>query len=327
MQWTAVVGVLGLAVLVASGLARRERLWERMAGEQVALGGFGTIRLPDGLQARPDEDDVAADEAGFVFRRVNRTHWNGQTSYAELLRVTIYAPDAVPDFAAASPWTVMATTYDRDPVHEPAWRILLRDQKRHIQLDWLGYKSHYSLEEAKANLQFLLRNITLREGHAAIFSSHRDWPETGWKQNFDANLAVITATLGAVPAGRWRTDGPWLYAVDRERPQRLLIAYRLGVRDRAEGPMDFEGPLTRYRFVRGSWWQDNQGSGGGIIGNALMNGFRSELPDPAKDYYYSVQTLNIWKPVTAAQINAMKQAALASHNELTGGRLLRPSPR
>ncbi|HEU0120468.1 MAG TPA: hypothetical protein VFQ91_08085 [Bryobacteraceae bacterium] len=327
MQWMAIAIALGLAAVAATGLARREHLWERMTLEQSALGEFGIIRLPAALRPRPDEADIGADEAGFVFRRVNGTHWNGQTSYAELLRVTVFAPDEAPSSSADSPWTVMATNYDRDPVHEPAWRILLRDPSRRIQLDWLGYKKHYSLDEAKRNLRFLLQNITLHDGYAALFSPHRDWPEDSWKQNFAANAAVISAVMGAVPVGRWRADGPWRYAIDNERPQRLLIAYRLGERERAGEPMDFEGPLTRYRFVHGAWRQDNQGSGGGLIGNALFRDFQAELADPTKDYYYSVETLNLWKPVAAAQIAAARQAALAARAAYRNGQLLHPSPR
>ena len=68
------------------------------------------------------------------------------------------------------------------------------------------------------------------------------------------------------------------------------------------GPMTFHGPVTRHRFQGQYLWQDNQGGGGGMLGQDLLEKLRTELDDPAAFYYYSFQTINLMKDYEAGRL-------------------------
>lgn len=288
-----------LAGLAACGLYGGERVWEKRKSAVVALGELATVRAPEDLRHRPIESQPDGDRETFRFERVYKHHINGQTSLAEQLSITVFAEDA--PFATGDGrwgWDVVAETYERHPVTEPAWRIRLLDREAKTTLDWRGFQKEYSVETAKRNLLFLAQSITVRE-RKQFFQARRDWPTDGWKENYTRNIARVGGelrALGMPPAvvSEWVQFGDLRYTIDRERPQHLVLATLLGTEPKPNYPVDFHGPVTKYTFVDGRVWQDNQGSGGGMLADSELQRLRREWREHGNVYYYSIQTLNLW---------------------------------
>lgn len=305
----------------------------------VTLGELGRARIPEEWQASVLEPNVSADSAVFTVKRKNASHWNGYTSYAETLLLTVFAEDLelerIPGFTRRPnddiaeettggrwKWKVTREMYDRDPVHEPAWRVRLLDQEKRVLYDWLGYQKQYSMETAKRNIRYLAGGVTLHADRRAFFAARRDWPTDGWRENYAENFRQ----LGDVAVGKWTVSGPWRYAVDRERPQHFILMYRLGTREKDYIPVDFHGPVTKFL-----WWddflrQDNQGAEGGLLSEELLAPLRGEFPDRGKVYFYSVQKINLWQKRGPINIEEMKRAALSLEKRFRAGTLVTASP-
>jgi len=352
MTAVTVIGVVGLAaagVLLLSCF-RRERVWH-----EIALGDLGRARLPEDLRLQPDEEQSTQDYAAYVFRRVHDTHINGQTSYAEQMQITVFAEDLEWDriergtysfgFAAIARrpkddvveetadgplrWKITREIYERHPVTEPSWRVLLLHREKRVLLDWRGFRKQYDLEAAKRNARQMLESVVVSGDRKSYFETRRDWPPDTWAHNYTENVAALRAIFGELAEGQWRTDGPWRFAIDRERPRRLVLMRRLGKTEKPDGPMDFRGPVTRYSFLQDYLRQDNQGGGGGMLSQDMLEGMRAGFEDPAAYYYYSVQTLNLWKRHESidAEVTEMRRKFDELLKKYEAGQLVGPSPR
>jgi|GEM_PF-2428370 len=277
------VTVMGVAAIVLAGALllgcfRRDRVWQ-----EVSLGEVGRIRVPVDLKLQTDEEKATQDYAAFTLRRVHDTHLNGQTSYAEDLQITVFAEDfeverierGTESFGFGTilrrpkddvaeegrdgrlQWKITRKTYERHPVTEPSWRVLMLDRERRVLLDWRGFRKQYDLAAAKGNARSMVESAAVSDGRKAYFAGRRDWPAEGWDKNYAENNAALRAMFGEMPEGEWKADGPWKVMIDKERPRQFVMMRRLGVTENPDGPMDFRGPVTRYRFVKDYLWQDS----------------------------------------------------------------------
>lgn len=352
MTVVTVVGVIGLAAagVLLLGCFRRERVWQ-----EVALGNLGRARLPADLRLEPTEEQATQDYAAFAFQRVKDTHINGQTSYAEQTQLTIFAEDlewerierGTHDFGFATiarrakddaveegtdgplRWKITREIYERHPVTEPSWRVLLLHREKRVLLDWRGFRKQYDLEAAKRNARQMMESVVVSGDRKAYFGARRDWPADTWETNYAENVASLQAIFGELTEGQWRTDGPWRFAIDQERPRRFVLMRRLGKTEKPDGPMDFRGPVTRYSFLQDYPRQDNQGSDGGLLSREMLEGMRKDFEDPAAFYYYSIQTLNLWKHHDSidAEVTEMRRKFDELLKKYEAGRLVGPSPR
>jgi len=340
MSYTTALIVLMLLGLTACGFAGKDR------GKIVdaSLGSLGSIRLPDKLQADLRDGAEMEDWASFAFRRTNSSHLNGQTSYRELMQITVFAEDLeVERMIAASGlpprhkdqiveekksgdiyWKIVRIIYERHPVEEPAWRIDILDLRKRVALDWVGWQKHYSLAEAKQYMEEMLASVTVKDGRAAFFAGLRDWPAQGWQENYVKNLRLLGVDM---PEGQWRTDGPWRYAIEGERPRRFVLAYRLAVEPKPDGPVSFDGPVTKYIVIDGYLRQDNQGHDGGILAESLAESLIGQDREESKVHYYSIQTVNLWKENPPGLLDAMKRQALELERQYRAGTLVTPALR
>jgi hypothetical protein len=165
----------------------------------------------------------------------------------------------------------------------------------------------------------------------AWFQARRDWPTDGWRDNLARNLPRVQsqlAALGMPPAveGQWTAHGDLRYTLDHERPQHLTIALQLGTAPKPGYPVDFNGPLTKYTFVDGRVWQDNQGSGGHQLAKPELDRLRPEWREPGNVYYYSIQKLNLWgaPQATVKELIAQARQLQSQHR---AGTLITESPR
>jgi hypothetical protein len=324
MSVTTLLCLAALAAgLVACGLYGRERVWEKGRLAEQGLGELGRVRLP--AELRPDgyEARETGDWAAYGFRRVHDTHLNGQTSYAEALEVTVYAED-FPLGAGEGrwEWTVTAEVYERHPVTEPSWRVVLVDRERRVRLEWRGFQKQYRVETAKRNLLFVAEGLALGGDRAAFFAARRDWEPGTWATFYAENRRAVERELGMVlPVGEWREKEGWRYGIDNGRPQRLIAMRRLGA-DRREAPVDFRGPVTSYSVLPGHVWQDNQGSGGGLAPREMVEALRGDLGEVGTRTFFVVQTVNLWRAVGASELRSVWARALEMEREYAAGRLV-----
>jgi hypothetical protein len=352
MTAVTVIGVVGLAAagLLLLGCFRRNQVWQ-----EVALGELGRARIPEDLRLRPQEEKATQDYVAFEFQRIHDTHINGQTSLAEEMQITLFAEDLeweriergtyhfgfatitrrpkddVVEETTDGPlrWKITREVYERHPVTEPSWRVLLLHREKRVLLEWRGFRKQYDLEAAKRNARQMMDSVTVSGDRKAYFAIRRDWPADTWEQNYVENVAALRVVFGNLAEGQWRSDGPWRFAIDRERPRRFLLMRRLGMTEKPDGPMDFRGPVTRFSFAKDYLRQDNQGSDGGLLGQDMLEGIRAELTDPASVYYYSIQTLNLWKRHESidAEVAEMRRKFDELLKKYEAGRLVGPSPR
>jgi hypothetical protein len=264
----------------------------------VDLAGIAEIQLRPDLRLDPRDTTQSGDKTTFHFRRVNDTHLNGQTSYAELLTLSLLAED----LPAQPSLTTEETIYEQHPVKEPAWRIRLTDPHAGIALDWQGYRKHYSAAQAKAYVQQIAASLRWKQNRAAHFQSHRDWSTANWPAVYRRNLQLLNAALAAhhlPPAAeaRWTTHGDWRYIVDNERPQQFHLVRAIAHIALPDGPFRLHAPLTYFRYfhTRGFWHQDNQGHGGAKIPASVLPAFQQELTNAEHVYFYRIQSLHLWK--------------------------------
>ncbi|MBL8177212.1 MAG: hypothetical protein JNK48_21235 [Bryobacterales bacterium] len=264
----------------------------------VDLGGIAEVQLREDLRLDARDTEQNGDRATFRFRRVNDTHLNGQTSYAEQLTLSLLAPD----LPAADSLDVQQSVYERHPVKQDAWRIRMTDAKTGIELDWTGYRKHYSRPQAEAHLRAIAGSLRWKQDRATHFAQHRDWSGADWPAVFRHNMATLNHALAAqrmppVSTGQWTSHRQWLYAVDEERPQRFHLVRHIAGIAMADGPFRLAAPLTFFRYFRsrGFWHQENQGHGGGKLPDSLLPGFRSGLSNPEHVYFYRMQSLQLWQ--------------------------------
>ncbi len=313
MAQTALITLLAaLAALTACGLFARDRLWEKGKTTAVELADLATLRSPEGLRYVPHRKLPDGDSEPYEFERTYKHHLNGQASNAEELTITIHAEDVpIAPGEGRWLWTVKPETYDRDPVHEPSWRIRLLDRQANIELDWLGFQKHYTVGTAKRNLQWMAETI-VTPNRKAWFQARRDWPTDGWRANLAHNLPRVQgqlAALGMPPAveGQWTAHGDLRYTLDHDRPQHFLLALQLGNEPKLTYPVDMHGPVTQYTFVDGRVWQHNRNDGGMLPAPELAH-LRAEWTEPGNVYYYSIQKLNLWGTPHASVKELIAQA-------------------
>lgn len=286
--------LLAVVLLVAYACARQRRNVPVVAD----LDGIAEMQLRADLRLDSRDTEQTGDRTTLHFRRVNDTHINGQTSYAEFLTVALLAED----LPVAESFTMEETVYEQHPVKEPAWRVKLVDAKAGVSLDWMGYKKQYNADRAKAYVREMAAGLRWKKDRAAHFAAHRDWSTSGWPAVYEANLRLLNAALAekgfpAVAPGQWTSHGEWRYTVDNERPQRFHFARAVAHIALPDGPFRLLAPLTYFRFfaTRGYWHQDNQGHGGGVLPASVLPGFREEWTNREHVYFYSIQSLQLWK--------------------------------
>ncbi|QOY87422.1 hypothetical protein [Paludibaculum fermentans] len=305
-------------------LFRKARNWADLKQTTVDLDGLATVKVPSDLRYDAEPVQRSGDTAQFQFRRVNDTHLNGQTSYAETMVITIAAPDldratfeaqrrqGLFDVTKASgtgatstegplQWEIFQTVYERDPVKEPAHYLRLTDAEAGIVITWLGYQKQYTVEQARANLKYLRSTITVAPTRAAYFEKLRDYKTNSRTAEAARNLELLSAALkelGFPPAtvGQWTRHGTWRYTIDNGRPQQFQLVLPVNHMRMPDGAFELKGPLTSFKFIQNKyWWQNNQGRGGGLIPQDLLPGLVEEMTDREDVYFFSIHGLNLWK--------------------------------
>ncbi|MGJ5815981.1 hypothetical protein [Paludibaculum fermentans] len=321
--------LVGLLIAVALGtmacfLFRKTRIWSELKQTTIDLDGLATVKVPTDLRYEPEPPHRDGDISRFLFRRVNDTHINGTTSYAETMIIAIAAPDLDRStFAAqrrkgsfdvnkppapgqtsvegALQWEIFQTVYEHHPVTEPAHYLRLTDAEAGIVITWLGYQKQYTVEQAKANLKYLRSTIAIGPNRAEYFEKLRDYKTSDRDAERARNLELLSAALKElnfppVTAGQWTNHGAWRYSVDNGRPQRFYLVLPMNHMRMPDGAIDVDGPITTFKFVQNRyWWQNNRGSGGGLIPEEILPGFVEEMTDREDVYFLSIQTINLWK--------------------------------
>ena len=297
MKLAILILVLAALTFLACRGLQRNRNWARAKEVTVDLNGVAEVRLPAELRLDSESIRHTGDRTTFQFRRVNDHHWNGMTSYAELMSVSLLAPD----LPVSSSIDVEETLYERDPVREPSWKVRLSDPKTGVAIDWQGFQRHYTADQAKANILHIRDTLRWRHDRADHFQSHRDWSTENWQQVRGRNLQLLAEALAAKgfpPAGStWTRHGNWRYIIDNDRPQRFHLVRHIASIELPDGPFGLLSPLTffRYYHTRGFWHQENQGRGGGILPAAVLAEFQTELTNSRLVYFYRIQDLQLWK--------------------------------
>lgn len=289
---------LALLILILAAITAYACSHRRRPPIAVDLDGIAEVHLPPDLRLDSRDTELTGDQTTFHFRRVNDTHLNGQTSYAELLTLSLLAED----LPATEGFEIKETIYERHPVKEPAWRIRLTDPKAGVAIDWQGYKKHYTAEKAKAYVIQIRDSLHWKQDRAAHFQSHRNWSTPKWPAVFRNNVQLLNAALSAihfppVEQGRWVTHQNWRYIIDNERPQRFHLVRVIANIKLPEGPFRILAPLTFFRFfsTRNFWHQENQGHGGGTLPVSVVPAFLPELSNQEHVYFYRIQSLQLWK--------------------------------
>lgn len=323
--------------------------WTRQKQTPHQLDAVATVSLPQKFIADGYEPERTPDRADYRFRRVNDTHINGQTSYAEDLTITVVAPDLPParfdrmlrigeiagmgrtpglgePDAEARRWLVRETVYEQHPVTEPSWLVRVDDAKRGIVLTWRGFKKQYTLEEAKLNLTTLIAAVSLSPAIADEFAKRRSWARSGWEPAYAVNSGVAAAVLNefklTLPASDSMTrNGRWRIYLDDERPQQLHVVHELAALTLPDGPFRITEPVTYYKYMQQRWIQDNQGELSDRLpanGQLLM---APEFTDTAKVYFYQMKAVDMWRTYTsendfAEMLRSMLKSVQSTHTKL-----------
>ncbi|MDF1502774.1 hypothetical protein [Roseisolibacter sp. H3M3-2] len=333
---------MGLLATLLAACGRATGVWARQPHTVHALDGVVRVAVPAALAIDDRVTERGADWRAYQFRRPYRSHLNGQTSWAEVLGVAVVAPDLprerldallaagalrLPELGwgprpglgvlddAGLRWLVQEQTYDRDPVHEPSWAIRVDDPAAGIVIGWRGFKKHYTLEAARANLRALHASVRIDGDLQRSFASRWSWSGDAWRRDFPENLAVVRAVLRerslAVGApGALARQGAWRVAVDDERPQRLHLMHAVAALALPEGPFRTTEPVTYFQRWSGRWRQDNQGSEGGLLPESLLDAMRAELTDPEQVHFFRVRSLDLWRRYAPGELAASLRAAL-----------------
>lgn len=259
--------------------------------------GYGVIHLDKKFRHRADQNDHEPTYKAFHFTRVNDTHLNGQTSYAEQLVLSTPAQackfqlnptgaitEATPNFRFA------AAQYDRDPVHVPAIVACLTNKAQNRSLSWYGFAKHYTPESAHKYLAQIDATLDLDPIPPAIFEESQRWSGNAWMEAYFQNKPKLIEALekqgldlpfqpdiGALST--WQRKADIAAAIDGERPAHLHFVQAAGTK-----------PTTTLRFEAGRWRQ----SGSVKISADLLPEFAEKL-DKSKSHSYKVCRFNLWQ--------------------------------
>lgn len=333
---------MGLLASLLAACARTTSAWARQPQTVHTLDAVVRVTVPSALALDERVTERTGDWRAYQFRRPYRSHLNGQTSWAEVLGVGVVAPDLPrerldallatgalrlpelgwgrePGLGAADEaglrWLVQEQTYDRDPVHEPSWSIRVDDRAAGIVIGWRGFKKHYTLEAAKANLRALHASVRVQGDLLQSFATSRSWSGDDWRGAYADNLAVVREvmrerSLPLAAAGAIARQGAWRIAIDDERPQRLHVAHAIAALSLPDGPFAITEPVTYFQNWSGHWRQENQGGEGGRLPESLQRAMRVELTDPEQVYFFRIRSVNLWQRYAPGELAASLRAAL-----------------
>jgi len=219
--------------------------------------GHGSIELPKDFRFDDRKTDRDPDSVRFTFTRVNDTHMNGQTSYAEYVVVSHLAPNlseaSVRQFlnkgrydalSIKQPYSIekdvglefqiSSTQYERHPVSEPAIVIRLIDFPNRRVIGWYGYTKRYKLAKAKEYLKQILASLTLDPALDKRFADYEKWQGNDWMGAYFDNQKLLAPALDTIgletpfqqfigDVGNWQSKGNFHVAIDGERPAHLHL--------------------------------------------------------------------------------------------------------
>jgi hypothetical protein len=331
----------GCLVLVAC--FRRERDWSQAKSATAVLDQLLEVTLPEDLRYDARLLEQTPDMVQFTFQRVNDTHLNGMTSYAEALRIQVVAPDCPaetwerilkdwsPFRGRQGPpeiqnegkvkWESRAGVYERDPVREPSWTLRLIDPEARLVLTWWGYQKQYTLEQARANLSYARGRMVLKQDVLAYLRPHRPWAVESAEATFQANLAALRGALvelGFPPLAQsgWTRHGEWRYLIDQERPRQFQLVRMLGRTPKPDVPVILHGAITQARFQQGRWVQNTQVPGAVEVPAATLPGLTAEFSGPDQVYFYFARAVNLWEAVPGSGLTARLRALVAEGGEM-----------
>lgn len=267
--------------------------------------GHGIIHLDKKFRHRPDQTDYEPTHVKFYFTRVNDTHFNGQTSYAEELTLTTHAQPCSFPLKAKSELTTSTdgpldfqsatAQYDRDPIHEPALVLCLTNKSKNRSLSWYGYAKHYKLEAAKQYLKQIDATLELDPITQQSLESYKTWSGNAWMEAYFENKPKLIAALekhgleipyqpyiGAL--SNWqpsKTNQNLMAAIDGQRPAHLHIIESIA-----------NNPTTTLTYANNRWRQQ----GPTPISTDLLPELTAQL-DKKLTHNYKVCRFNLWQPL------------------------------
>ncbi|MGV3707958.1 MAG: hypothetical protein ACO1Q7_03890 [Gemmatimonas sp.] len=317
------MGFLSSIIAACTGASS---VWARQPLVKHNLDAVATVSLPNEFRERTEDAEKTPDFLMYHFRKMYKTHINGQTSWAEDLNIHLFSPDyprarfdsdlaegrvtgfgrnpgaGTPD-AKGMRWLVQEITYERHPVIEPSWNVRVDIPERGLVVGWRGFKKQYTLEQAKTNLTTFIESMTMTGDLRADFATRRSWPDAGWESSFQANVQAAQAVLVEKglklnPADSLFKSGKWRVFLDSERPQRLHIVHELTNIVLPDGPFRLSEKVTYFKILQGNWWQDNQGQESGKLPRKGELALAPEFTDRERVYFYQIQSLDMWKAYT-----------------------------
>ncbi len=214
--------------------------------------GHGTITLHKDFRFEPREIQREPDSVRFAFTRVNDTHWNGQTSYAEKIVVSHLAPDLDPQafrkllnaghydaFFTKQPYSIepqenlefqiSSGQYEQQPVSERAHVIRLIDLPNRRVIAWYGYAKRYKVPEDKTYLKQILASLTIDKQIDTRFPDYKKWEGNDWMEAYFDNrdrfaqaLDILGLSTPFQPyigdVSKWESKENWHVAIDGDRP-------------------------------------------------------------------------------------------------------------
>lgn len=219
--------------------------------------GYGHLELNKDFRYDARRTERDPDSVRFTFTRVNDTHMNGQTSYAETVVLSQIHPNLPEsEFRAylnrgrydalytKQPWSiemdgplelqVSSTTYERHPVTEPAIVLRLIDKQNHRVLSWYGYAKRYKLADARQHVKAIYASLSVDPVLYTRFADYTAWQGNGWMDAWFANKDSLIAALRAFhldlpfqqyigDTSSWQSGGKLFAAIDGERPSYLHV--------------------------------------------------------------------------------------------------------
>ncbi len=217
--------------------------------------GYGTVELPKAYRFDPRGTERLPDHVRFLFTRVNDTYWNGQTSYAENLVLSVINPNlsdattralinrgGLDALSTKQPFSseidsglefqIAAAHYERHPVNEAATVVRLIDRPRRRVLAWYGYNKHYSVAKAKSYLKEINNSIQIDPAIYTRFPDYEKWKGNAWMDAYFENKTLLIEALKPYNLGlpfqqyigdtsAWESHENLMVAIDGERPAQL----------------------------------------------------------------------------------------------------------
>ena len=345
------IAVLLAALLIVGGCLllvacfRRERDWSQAKSATLVLDDLLEVTLPEDLRYDARMLEQTPDAVLFTFQRVNDTHLNGMTSYAEELRIQVVAPDCPAEaweriLREGSPfrgqqgpaqtqvegkltWESRAGVYERHPVREPSWTLRLIDGESRMVLTWWGYQKQYTLEQARANLAYARGRLRLKKDLLSYLRPHRPWAVETTEATYQANLQQVQAALEELgfpplPKSGWARHQQWRYLIDDERPKQFQLVRLLGHTPKPDVPVILHGPITQVRFQQERWVQNTQVPGAAMVPVAALPGLTAEFSGTDQIYFFYMRAVNLWEtaPATGPTLVARLRSLLAEGEQM-----------